>query len=389
MKGHIKTVAPKTFDLVINLGRDENGLRHNRWERYHGKKGDAEARLAELIHQHETGALVDSKKATVAAFLTDWLKNYASNRVSGLTFQRYSILIKKSIIPTLGTTLLAKLQPTHLQALYTRLMENGRTIGKGGLSASTVRQVHAVLHKALRCAVKWGFLPRNIADAVEAPRPRPKEATVPTPAEIANLLAYLQTADPDLRTPTLVAAATGMRRGELLALTWANVDLERGSISVTQSLEETLANGVVVKQPKTASSRRTVAVPAMVAEALRSHSAAQAARKLAMGAGYKDIDFVFADLDGSMLVPSLFSKRFKRSTNKCKLPIRFHDLRHACATMLLRQGVHPKIVSERLGHSTIGITLNLYSHVTPDMQRDAAEQLDNVLRLAIRNHAKG
>src|ERR1700680_326136 len=131
MKGHIKTVGPKTFDLVINLGRDENGVRHNRWERYHGTKGGAEARLAELIHQHETGALVDSKKATVAAFLTDWLKNYANNRVTGLTFQRYSILMNKSVIPTLGPTLLAKLQPTHLQALYTRLMENGRSIGTG------------------------------------------------------------------------------------------------------------------------------------------------------------------------------------------------------------------------------------------------------------------
>ena len=246
--------------------------------------------------------------------------------------------------------------------------------GKGGLSQSSVRQAHAVLHKALRCAMKWGFVFRNVGDATEPPRARSKEPSVPNEATVAKLIGSL--GDSRLQAPTLVAVATGLRRGELLGLTWANIDFANGAVSVIRSLEETNEAGLVLAETKTKSSRRVVAVPRSVMDSLRRHKVRQGELRLALGPAYQDSDLVFPAEDGSFWRPSTFSREFAKAVSNAGLNMRFHDLRHACATILMRQGVHPKIVSERLGHSTVGITLNLYSHVTPDMQREAADQLE-------------
>lgn len=187
----------------------------------------------------------------------------------------------------------------------------------------------------------------------------------------------------DLHLPILLAVTTGMRRGEILGVRWQDLDLDAATLSVRQSLEQTKGR-LAPKQPKTQKGRRVVALLPMTVEALRRHRVEQAKYKLFFGPDYRDHDLVCARTDGSPWPPDSFTSSFSDFVRKAKLQVvRFHDLRHTHATQLLRQGIHPKVVSERLGHSTVGITLDVYSHVLPDMQEEAARRLDAALRLAM------
>jgi len=283
--------------------------------------------------------------------------------------------------PALGHHPLSKLQPLHIARSYSEALASGRKDGNGGLSARSVLHHHRVLRSALHQAVKWLLLPRNPADAVEPPRPQHREMRALDEAATAKLLrAALKTR---LSLPVLLAVTTGLRRGEILALRWQDIDFQNNSLAVRQSLEQTRA-GLTFKQPKTLKGRRVVALPSLAVDALKQHKVRQATTKLGLGAAYQDHDLVCARDDGTPWPPDAFSTAFVGLVRKAAVPtVRFHDLRHTHATQLLRQGVHPKIVSERLGHATVGITLDVYSHVMPGMQEEAAARTDAALRAAL------
>ena len=287
----------------------------------------------------------------------------------------YEVLIRRHALPSLGRHRLARLQPQYLQELY-------RDRLAAGAAPMTVRHLHALLHRALKDALRWGLVVRNVADLVDPPRaPRPDLRTL-SQDEARRLI---DSAPGDRFEALYVLALTsGMRQGELLALRWRDLNLDRGSLRILGSLQRT-ENGLAILEPKTAGSRRQVALTSEAVSALRRHRVAQAEERLGMGIHWEDNDLVFANEVGRPIeVRNLMRRSFLPLLERAGLPrIRFHDLRHTAATLLLQQGAHPKLVAEMLGHSRIGTTLDLYSHVTPTMHRQAAAMMDALLRREI------
>jgi integrase len=285
------------------------------------------------------------------------------------------------LIPRIGHVYLHQLGPGHLSALYADLHTTGRLDGSGGLSARTVHYLHVILSKALSDAVAEGRLPRNVA-GLKTVRPRlPKstshDMTTWTAAQLTSFLAGLR--GDRLEVPILLAATTGMRRGEVLGLRWSDLDLDGGRLAVRQTLTaprnpDTGQHVPTFGEPKTRRGKRSVPLPGQTVVALRGHRKAQAAERLQVGPDYTDHGLVFAEPDGAPIHPDRFRERFEHRVARSGLPrIRFHDLRHTYATLALQAGVHAKVVSEILGHANIGITLDTYSHAIPAMQESAAE----------------
>ena len=271
------------------------------------------------------------------------------------------------IKPVIGGHRLSKLTPADVQRLYADRLAFG-------LSPTSVRHVHGVLHRALGQAVRWGLVGRNVSDVVDLPRRSTPEAKAWNASEAATFLAAA--ADDELEALWRLALLAGMRRGELLGLLWKDLDLDRGSLSVRRTLSRGSDSRLVASEPKTQKGKRQIALPPSVVESLRRHRVAQLQHRLSIGPAYEDHDLVFAKATGHALHPNTVAKRFRALTAKAGLKqIRFHDLRLTCATLLLADGVHPKIVQERLGHADIAMTMNLYSHVTANMQRQAANRL--------------
>jgi integrase len=388
MEGHIIGRGKNSWAIVLDIGRDPStGRRRQKWHTVKGTKKDAQRERTRLLGEINAGSYVEPSKMTVREFLKRWLADYAKAHVSAKTFERYSEIVNCHLSPALGAHELSALRPLHIQGCYSKALESGRrrhSVALGaGLSARTVLHHHRILHEALHQAVRWQLLARNPADSVEPPRPVRQEMRALDEAQIGALLEAARP-HPMLRFAILLAVATGLRRGEILALRWRDLDLEAATLSVRQSLEET-KGALAFKEPKTDKARRAVALPKLAIEALRQRRADLARTRLMLGPGYHDNDLVCCRLDGRPLHPRSITDAFidliRTSSN---LPcVRFHDLRHSHATMLLRKGVHPKVVSERLGHSTVGITLDIYSHVLPGMQEEAARKVDDALRAAI------
>lgn len=382
MKGHIRQRGEKSWSVVICVGKDDHGKPRYKWHTVHGGIRKAQEERNKLLNELATGTYVEPSPMSVQKYLESWLVSYAQIKVASKTFERYKEIVDKHLIPALGEIPLCKLQPLDIQQYYSTALASGRKRG-GRLSAQTVLHHHRVLKHALRQAIRWRLLVHNPADAVEPPRPAEHEMQVLDETQTAVLLKAVE--DTSLHIPVLLAVTTGMRRGEILALRWADVDLNAGTLSVQQSAEQTKAGGIVFKQPKTRRSRRVVALPPIVTAALKKHRATQARARLQVGTEYKDHDLVCALWNGMPRSPGALTRAFIKLMPKLNLPrVRLHDLRHGHATLLLRQNIHPKIVSERLGHSTIGLTLDTYSHVIPGMQEEAAERIDSVLKAALR-----
>jgi integrase len=305
--------------------------------------------------------------------------------LAGKTHERYAEIVNIHLIPALGGISLSKLQPMHIQPYYSQALDTGRKDGNGGLSARTVLHHHRVLHNALNQAVKWQLLARNPAAAVEPPKPEQKEMRALDEDTSAWLLAAAQGSR--LYIPILIAITTGMRRGEILALRWMDIDFINNVVRVQRSIDQTNA-GVRVKEPKKKTSRRPISMPRLLIEALELHRAQQKELKKVTGAMYEDNDLICCCDDGRIWNPDSFTSAYCKFTRRIGIQLRFHDLRHTHASQMLRQGVSAKVVSERLGHSAIGITLNTYSHILPGMQEDAAARVDLSLRTAIRKHTK-
>lgn len=336
---------------------------------FYGKTRQEVATKLSAAQRHlDQGLPLVAERQTVEQFLASWLETRRAELVVE-TWRRYEQCVRLHINPQVGHVKLARLTPQQIQHVYARCLAEG-------LSTTTTRHVHAVLHRALESAVRLGLVARNVADMVDAPRKQRVEIHPLTREESRQLLA---TAEGDrLETLFVLALATGMRQGELLALRWRDIDLERGRLSVMATLKRREGRAVWA-QTKTKQSRRQISLAPPVVEALRQHRHRQRIERLAAGAAWQeweDLGLVFVDEIGMPLTDWHIRNRLWRLLRQASAPrVRFHDLRHTCATLLLSQGVNPKIVSEMLGHSSVAITLDIYSHVLPDMQQDAAAAL--------------
>lgn len=328
--------------------------------------------LARAQRDLQDGLPTGDGRQTLATYLTGWLESVRPPELAESTWRRYDEYVRYHLIPGLGHIKLAQLTPQQIAQFYTDLQR-----GEKALSSTTVHHAHAVLHRALTVATRYGLVARNVASLVKAPRMRERDMHPLTRDEARAYLA----AAAGHRSAAVVtlALATGMRQGELLALHWRDVDLgtseqpgQPGRLSVTATLylREKVA---LIKAPKTKGSRRSIAFAAPVTDALRTHRVRQLRERLAAGEAWQEHDLVFSTPLGTPLSPRTVYDHHERFLAAAGLPhISFHDLRHTAATLLLLQNVNPKIVSEMLGHASVGITLDLYSHVLPDMQQDAA-----------------
>jgi integrase len=341
-------------------------------------KREAERALNAVIGKLNEGTYVEPTKLTVAAFMLQWLDGIRAT-IRPSTLRTYRILTETHIIPRIGKLQLQRLTAAHLDALYADLLENGRRVGSGGLSVRTVQYVHATLHKALRYAVDKDMLLRNVADKATAPNQRNGHDNRTWSA--SELTAFL-TSIRDHRDFAAyhIAAFTGMRRGEVLGLRWRDLDLERCTLSIAQTVIMGDSDAVY-SEPKTGAGRRRIALDAGTADILRSHRVRQAEERTNLGLSWPTADdLVFATIEGQPMTPSVFSQRFNRLAAAAGVPrIRFHDLRHTHATLLLLAGTHPKVVQERLGHANITMTLQIYSHVIPAMQEEAVAKFASLV----------
>jgi len=359
------------WQLIIELGRDEHGKRQWKYESVHGTKGHAKKVLRQRLTELESPDYVEPTDVTFGEQLRAWHEEHARHHVTARTHESYGYLISRHIDPGIGSHKLDKLRPAHLQAYYAKRLDSGA-------AASSVRKEANIIHSALRHAVRMGQLATSPADVVVPPRPKRTEMHYLT--EAAGMLRAAE--GTILYMPLLLALGTGMRRSELLGLRWNDVDLAAGTATVNQGLQE--AGGeLIVTAPKTVKSRRAVTLPGLVVDALRAHRAEQARKTLAREPNWTDSEYVLAAPHGGPWRPSNFDHVWRRFKTRQGLEIRFHDLRHTHATQLLKAGVHPKVVSERLGHASIAITLDTYSHVMPGMQEEAAEKIDAGLRAAL------
>ena len=387
MKGHLRERSPGHWAIVIEMRDPETGRRIRKWHSFAGTKREAQIECAQLISDVKIGTYIEPSKTTLALFLDRWLDDVRT-RVTPKTHERYAQICRKNIAPLLGAVVLAKLKPEQIAEAYSKALATGRRRGNGGLAPRTVRQMHAILKSALSQAVKWEILLRNPAAAVRGPKVGRASMQTYNLEQTAELLEAAR--DDRVFVPILLAVLGGLRRGEIAALRWRDVDLAASQLSVVRSAEQTRA-GVRYKEPKSGHGR-TIALSSTLVTELRAYRVTQAKELLRFGKRLTDDDFVVMQADGSPLRPHSLGQEWVRflARNRALPRIRFHDLRHAHATHLLSSGVHPKVASERLGHSKVGITLDLYSHVLPNMQADAAAIVDGALRAVLnRRGAKG
>jgi integrase len=378
MRGSIIKRSKDSWTVILNLGRDPTtGKRRQQWVTVQGGKRVAEKKLAELLHQLDTGDYIKPDKVTLGSFLARWLQDYAWPNLSAETAQAYEIMARSHLIPALGNIQLQQLTPARLQAYYTEKLTSGRRDGNGGLSPRTVRHHHRLLHVALGSAVKLQLVQRNVADSVDAPKFRPKEMQT---FDEEGMLSFLESVrDTEYHSVFYTALFTGMRRSELLALRWSDVDLDFGVISINRSLHHLADKSFVFQPPKTVKSRRQVPLSPSTSIVLRKHRDDQRSERLLMGHPATENDLVFCHVDRSPLLPHSVSQAWRRLAKQAGFPdIRLHDARHTHATLMLEQGVNWKIISERLGPGSVAMTLDLYAHASPGLQQAAAQGFDRV-----------
>ena len=388
--GFIKERGKDTYLVRVFLGRDAQGKRRYLNKTIKGKKKDAEAYLSKTLTSINASTFVEPTSMTLDEYLDKWLETAARPRLRQRTYEYYVEILKRYVRSALGNKKLSDLRPLDIQALYTHMTapklnkgarpQQGITYGLG-LSARTVRYCHIVLSSALKQAVKWLMLSQNPASLVGLPKAARKEMQALSPQEASS---FLKAAAADRWSALFaLALASGMRPAEHLALQWKDVDFKNGILIVQRAIAwHRKGGGFNFTPPKTAQSRRSIPLPASVVLALAAHKRQQAEERLKAGAAYQTYDLVFAAYEGTpLMIRNLVRRHFKPTLTRAKLPasIRLYDLRHRCATLLLSAGENPKVVSERLGHASVTLTLDVYSHVLPTMQEAASEKLEAML----------
>ena len=369
-----------TYSIVFDLPHDSSEERRRKWVGGFKTKKAAEKALALQISEIDKGLFVEITTYTVSEYLTHWFSNH-KNDLSPSTRRRYAGIIEDKIIPALGNIKLKNLKPLHIQDFINSEQVNGRKDNKktipASLSAATVAYEFRVLHNALQQAVDLEIINRNPADSVKRPRIVNNEVKILLEADVKRLLEA--TRELYVYVPIFLAIFSGMRLGEILGLRWQDVDLEIGIIRVNQSNCQFKVGHPEFKEPKTKGSRRNIDVGISVINLLKQHKLEQEKWHAAADDAWQGFDLVCSNRDGSPINPPNLSSYFGNISKRLKLGVTFHGLRHTHASLLLKAGVSPKVVSERLGHSSIAITMDVYSHVMPGMQREAANKIDELL----------
>ncbi|MBD1371958.1 site-specific integrase [Hazenella sp. IB182357] len=380
MKGHVTKKGSKWY-FVLDIGVNPvTGKRKQKWFSGFKTKKEASKAMTEKIHELNQGIYMEPSKITLSEYLNRWLNDYAKTNCAPRTYQGYEYIIRDHLAPSsIGEVPLEKLKPMQIQHYYSEKLTKGRKDGTGGLSARSVHHHHRLLHEALEHAVKWQLMQKNPSKAVTPPKPQKKQMNVLTKEQIHLLLEASK--GKWYHAPIFIAINTGMRRGEIMGIRWQDIDFEKRIICISQTLQRIKGKGLTFRHTaKTDGSRRSLAVSNSIIDLLKTIQAQQKVIKLELSSHYQDSDLVFANLDGTPMDLDGLSREFARLVRRIDIPyVRFHDLRHSHATLLLQQGEHPKIVSERLGHSSIAITMDTYSHVMPNMQKEAADKLDDFL----------
>jgi integrase len=329
-------------------------------------------KLTKAMSDRNGGFFFDAGSLTVGEYLDRWLSDSVRGTVRVSTFERHEGIIRTHIKPALGRIKLKNLTPTHVRGLHREKLD-------ADLAPATVRKIHSTLHKALSQATSDGLIPRNAAD-VKAPRPAPEEMRPLSEDEARAFLETAKASDDRFEPLYVLAITTGLRRGELLGLRWDDVDLERGKLRVGRALVRE-GGQHIVGETKTRRGRRQVNLTPRTVNALKAHRKRQLEERMRLSGLYKDHGLIFATGIGTPVNPeNLVNRSFKPLLKRASLPeIRFHDLRHTCATLLLGRGVHPKIVQELLGHATIAMTLDTYSHYIPSMGDQASGAMGDAL----------
>ena len=379
MKGHIRKRSARSWTIVVDIGRDPvSGKRQQKWQTVQGTKRDAERVLRETLSALDKGIYIQPSNKTISEWLNEWLDTHAALHTTPRTQESYRSNIEKHIVPALGNIPLTQLRPQHLQDYYIDALSSGRCDGKGGLSKRSVLYHHRIISEALSHAVKMGILARNVAEVVDPPRPSHSQIQPLSPWAVSRFLDAAR--DSDYYVFFSMLLYTGARRGEGLASRWRNLDLDLASLHIVETAYKLGDGSYVIKEPKTPHSRRVVTLPPSLSLLLRRYRQDKEQLFRQFGRVLDENDFVFARLDGKLPDPSVITREFSKVLDRAGLPhIRLHDLRHTHATLMLKAGVHPKVVSERLGHANINITLDTYSHVLPGLQEAAAQRFDQML----------
>lgn len=345
-------------------------IQGKRLYKYSKTQHEARSWLEEMRSQIKNGLSYTAARITLAQFLQEWLEAY-QNSIRPKTFQQYKQIVDQYLAPELGRTKLKDLRPDHIQTFYGLLRERGK-------SERTLLLIHAILHRALNQAMRWGLISHNPAQVVIRPKLKRREMTVLTAAQARDLL--IQAKGSRLDTLLWIALTTGLREGEILGLKWSDLNWSYRKLMVQRQLQRQKGRGLVFAEPKSATGRRAITLSSDIISKLRGHRVVQAYERLFAGSRWRENDLIFPSLIGTPLDPRNLFRQYKELLEQAGLPnIRFHDLRHTAATLMLQQHTHPKVVQERLGHSDISLTLNTYSHVLPDIQDEAAEKLSQVL----------
>jgi integrase len=371
MAGQIIKRGKRTWLIRIYLGCDtRTGKRRYLNKTIHGTRKDAEKWCNDALNRRDMGGLVAQSSMLCEEFFRKWLETKHDVRPKSL--ETYTYLTEHYIIPGLGGLRVSAVTAPDLQQLYGRLLTQG-------LGSKSVGYVHTLVKTAFKQGLRWGMIRTNPAEFVDAPRQERREMQALSAAEARRLL---EVSDERERVIFATAIATGARPSEYLGLKWSDIDWQAGTLVIQRTLIWPASGGAwYFGEPKTARSRRTISLPPPVLELLREHKRRQAEERLAAGAEWETHGLVFARADGSPLPQWTVRESFKAALERAGLPgtLRVYSMRHGCATILMSEGVNPKIVSERMGHASVALTLGIYSHVLPGMQAEATRRLEEAV----------
>ncbi|KAF1083877.1 Transposase [Sporotomaculum syntrophicum] len=372
-------------------------------------RGEAEKQLALFVDEIEKGTFIEPTKLTLADFVERWLRDYGETNLAPKTLHRYKGILTR-VLQAMGHIKIEKIRPTHLLEFYANLQEDGiREDGKEGkLSEKTILYHHRVISSILNDAVQWQVIPFNPASRVKPPKVPKHQATCYDEEKVAALLTALEEENFKYRVIVTLAIATGLRRGELMGLEWQDIDFDKSTLEVRQASQYLPGKGTFTKEPKNETSKRIISVPASVVALLKQYKVYQAQERLKVGELWQGSERLFTTWDGRPMHPDTISKWFPKFLAKtiihkpcnkvignvthcphCEKPVKkeeliklpplpFHGLRHTSATLLVGQGIHAKVISERLGHSNISTTMNIYSHFIRRADVEAADKLEEL-----------